>query len=227
MSPQREPARALIPLVCATCGGDLLADPGDRVAVCPPCRTAYFPAEGMAAYPLRFIRPALRGTEPVRYLPFWKLEAEWVIRADAGRSRQYLRIPSEGPLYFPAFWHPRFGYSGDITWAYLTFPGVPDFEGEGDSLRGGVRSPQILPDMGRLFILSCMDRIADISGVEVDLRPRSLEYVGVPFIRNGDGWIDGLCGLRFPPTLMGADGALAPCGDYPGAGFMVPSIPPR
>jgi hypothetical protein len=155
----------------------------------------------MSRYPLGVIEPAIRLVGHPRFLPFWKLDAAWVLRAGEDQTRSYRHFPTGGSLLFPAFWRPRFSYHADLTWRFLMLGAPVPCGPPKDPFLGGIRSPEVIPEMARLALLSYLDRISDVGGVELDLTVRALHYVGVPFWRDLEGWTDGVFGLRFPPSL--------------------------
>jgi hypothetical protein len=191
----------LVPLACPFCGADLASGPGDRIGLCLPCGKAFVLGSEMRHYPVGVVEPALRMAGRPRLLPFWKMNATWAIRIEESRARYYDSFPDRGSLLFPAFWSPRLAYHGDLTWRFLTQSRPLEMTPPEGPFLGGVRSPGVIPEMGRLAVLSYLDRIADVGNVVLELTVQGIEYVGIPFWRDGDGWVDGIFGLRFPGSL--------------------------
>lgn len=178
------------------------AGSGDRIGTCDPCALAYFLGARLEPFPLRFVRPPPGSGDGFSHLPFWRIRAVWSVLAEPKRARLYAGLGNAGDLFFPAFWRPRMTYFDDVTWRYFRLQEpLPAERGEG-RLRGGVRPPAVVREMGRLAVLSYMDRIADIEGVEVRFEVVSQDFVGIPFLRVGAGWTDAVCGLKFPPSLF-------------------------
>ena len=202
MSPPAEVPRLLLPMLCPGCGAALDAGPGDRVGTCAPCASAYFLGSELERYPLLFACPEGLLAQRGQNLPFWRIRAAWTVAAEPKKARLYGGLGTSGDLFFPAFWRPRMTYFEDLTWRYLRLPkALPCERGDGP-LRGGVRPPGVVREMGRLSVLSYMDRVADIDGVELRFEVLSQEFVGIPFLRTESGWTDAVCGLRFPPSLF-------------------------
>lgn len=192
----------LIPMVCPHCGKDLEAGPGDRVGLCMSCRRAHFLGGAGGSFPLMYFHPVSGGTGKPKFLPFWKLEASWEIRCEPVKARAYSRFPARGTLVFPAFWRPSPTYSADLTWRLFGLAQLPPLGPGEEPLPGGVRSPEVIPEMARLSLLSYMDRLADVDGVDLRIAVGSLEYVGYPFWGDPEGWMDGILGVRFPSALF-------------------------
>jgi hypothetical protein len=95
-----------------------------------------------------------------------------------------------------------FSYHSDLTLRLLTLQQQPLCVAGEDPMPGGVRSPEVIPPMARLLVLSYLDRIADVEGVDLEMSVQTLEYVGYPFWKDPEGWTDGICGLKFPPSLF-------------------------
>lgn len=202
MRPRGGEGGLLVAMVCPLCGKELDAGPGDRLGLCIPCQAAHFIGHAGGGYPLRYLVPAFESAGQRRFLPFWKFSGSWDIRAQPAKKRLYARFPPRGDLFFPAFWRPALSYSADLTWRLFALPQRPSLRPGEDSVPGGVRSPEVIPEMARLSLLSYLDRIADVEGVELDVSESSLEYIGYPFWGDCGGWTDGLLGVRFPPTLF-------------------------
>jgi hypothetical protein len=155
-------------------------------------------------YPLVYLA-ARPGPTSRLYAPFWRLEgrARWRVD-DSTKDRAYQNLRRLGPLYFPAFWTPRVGHDENLTFRYGLLDSRPpeDPDARGDVLPG-VLDPETLPEMARLTWLAHLDRVADVTGVQLEFSPGSVVYAAVPFLRSGASWEDGVLGLRFPDAYFG------------------------
>ena len=82
------------------------------------------------------------------------------------------------------------------------------FDDAADSrLVDGIRDPSVIPEMARLTWLAYLDRFSDVTGVSADFEAQRPVYAAVPFFKDGDSFVDGLCGVRLPAIfLTEADG---------------------
>ena len=158
-----------------------------------------------AEYPL--VYAAARSAFPGRkvYVPFWLLEGEasWVCE-DSRKARAYASARRLGALAIPAFWSPLAVYHDNLTLRYAMDPESLTFEDRDDPVLDGVRSPEILPELARLTWLAYLDRIADVTGLELQFRASSLKYAAVPFFEDGEKMLDGILGVSFPSSMFAA-----------------------
>lgn len=195
----------LHPLSCPKCGRDAEGSGASQIYLCPPCGTARHMARPGEPYPFRYLRAAQPG-RPELYAPFWRLEGTASLRSeDPGKALAYRNMRPLGPLFFPAFWTLKAMHHENLTqrYALMESPPGPDPEASGPVLPGVV-DPAHLPAMARLTWLAYLDRVSDVTGVDVVYLPRAISYAAVPFFRAGGGWQDGLLGLPFPGAYFAA-----------------------
>jgi len=194
----------LLPLVCPGCGRDAQGSGASKVYVCPSCRTARFMDRPERTYPVVYL--AGKEAEARRlYAPFWRVTgtASWRI-GDPGKARAYGNARPLGALHFPAFWTARSSHDENLTLRYALLD-VPPSEDEAAAapLLPGILDPEHLTEMARLTWLMYLDRVADVTGADLQFLSRDVAYVAVPFSARGQIWEDGVLGLRFPQSFFG------------------------
>jgi hypothetical protein len=194
--------KLLVSVTCPRCAGDLTLNREDRIALCHPCCMAYFLDRAFRSYDLEYLAPLIPANAERIYVPFWKVEGYYSIAADSKRQRQYGHMKVLGPLFYPAFWMPRFQYFDDFTQRYALLDAPLEVEKRRDPVPGGVRNPEILPEMARLTVLAHLDRAVDVTGVDVSYEVLRISLAGVPFLRQADSWLDGICGIKVPLHLF-------------------------
>jgi hypothetical protein len=196
-------APLLRPLVCPRCGAPLEGGPRARIFLCRPCQLATYGADPAQAVPLRYVGAVKEFGAPDLHAPFWRVEGEfrWQVE-DASKARVYAKLVPLGPLFFPAFTSPKTAYCDDITLRYARRPEllVPR-PGDAPLLDGG-RNPAVLGELSRLAWLAYLDRVADVTGVEGRFDVRALTYVGVPFCRRENHFVDAVLGIQVPEVYF-------------------------
>lgn len=195
----------LLPLACPVCGHDAQGSGASKVFLCLACRRARHMGCPDRAYPFWFAKSRRTGS-PQFYAPFWRVEGSAsLVVPDPAKGKIYRNMRPLGPLFFPAFWTLRAMHHENLTQRYALMEDPPerDADAEGTVLPGVV-DPDNLPAIARLTWLAYLDRVADVTGVEVSFTPASVAYVAVPFLRVGEGWEDGLLGLTFPGAYFSA-----------------------
>jgi len=203
MTPKKgAPASVLVPVLCPACGRELSVDRGDRIALCLTCRKATFLSRDLPTYDLSYVVPPSGSRKADRYVPFWRVEGEATILADEKKARLYAGIKRLGDLYYPAFWLPRIQHFQDFTMRYALLDGPLETEPREDPVPGGIRSPEMLRAMARLTWLTHLDRVEDVSGVDVRYEVKRITLAAVPFFRESNAWLDGICLSKLPPNLF-------------------------
>jgi hypothetical protein len=103
----------------------------------------------------------------------------------------------------------RLAYFDNLTLRYAQMDaGTFVFDDAADSrLMDGIRDPLVIPEMARLTWLAYLDRYSDVTGVTADFEAQRPVYTAVPFFKDGDSFVDGLCGVRLPSGFFSeADG---------------------
>ncbi len=198
-------APLLSALTCSNCGSDLEGRGSALVYVCRGCLRAKFMKKPDAVYAFRYVKPVLDLKGPVVYAPFWRCTGKLRLKADDPRKiRPYATLKPLGALYFPAFWSMRLSYFENLTIRYaLLAPGTLGFGDALDApLLDGIRDPSVVTEMARLTWLAYLDRRSDVTGVDAGFEPQSLAYCAVPFYREGDSYVDGVCGVRLPGAFF-------------------------
>jgi hypothetical protein len=202
--------KLLTALTCGNCGSDLEGGGSALVYVCRNCKRAVFMKAPDKPYALRFLKPVLDRKSPLLYAPFWRCTGKLKLRAeDPRRLKPYAKVKPLGPLYFPAFWNMRLAYFDNLTLRYAQMDaGTFVFDDAADSrLMDGIRDPLVIPEMARLTWLAYLDRYSDVTGVTADFEAQRPVYTAVPFFKDGDSFVDGLCGVRLPSGFFSeADG---------------------
>jgi hypothetical protein len=196
-------APLLRPLVCPRCGAALEGGSRARIFLCRPCELASYGADPSGVVPLRYLRAGTEFGAPDLHAPFWRVEGEFRWQTeDTAKSRVYGRLVPLGPLFFPAFSSPKTAYCDDITLRYARHPEMLA-PGPGDApLLDGARNPAVLGELSRLAWLAYLDRSADVTGVEGTFEVRSLSYVGVPFCRRENHFVDAILGIQVPEVYF-------------------------
>ncbi len=192
-------------LTCSNCGTDLDGGGSALVYVCRNCLRAKYMKRPEPVYAFRYVEPVLDLKGPVAYAPFWRCTGKLKLKADEPKKlRSYRTMKPLGALFFPAFWNIRLSYFDNLTLRYaLLEAGTIRF---GDSLDAplldGIRDPAVVSEMARLTWLAYLDRRSDVTGVDAGFDLQSLAYCAVPFYREGDSYVDGVCGVRLPGVFF-------------------------
>lgn len=180
-----------VALVCPSCGGRLLADPGTPFGVCNPCSKGWdFSSGRMREVPVEepAAAPAGGAGDTVR-LPFYRFEA-------AGRG-------GSAPVFVMAFAIGRIGSPHDDG-SMLTMEG---FEGE---VRPGTldRPPGLgLPTaagLARFLALRKLDMDGALGLKPNEVRLGDPSILAVPFDRVGDRLTDRVTGLTLDARQLGS-----------------------
>ncbi len=202
-------APLLTALTCSNCGSDLAGGGSALVYVCRNCLRAKFMKKPDAVYAFRYVKPVLDLHGPLVYAPFWRCTGKLKLKADDPRKmKHYSTLKPLGALYFPAFWNIRLSYFENLTLRYaLMESGSIGFGEAIDApLLDGIRDPAVIPEMARLTWLGYLDRRSDVTGVDAGFEAQSLAYCAIPFYREGDSYVDGVCGVRLPGVFFSEGG---------------------
>ncbi len=196
-------APLLRPLLCSRCGAPLEGGARARVFLCRPCGVASYGADPSQTVPLCYVAPSKEFGAPDLHAPFWRVEGDFRWRAaDPAKARTYEKMAPLGPLFFPAFTSPKTAYCDDITLRYARRPeALTLVPGDAPLLDGG-RDPRVLRELSRLAWLAYLDRLADVTDVEGEFEVRALSYVGVPFCRRDNHFVDAVLGIQVPEVYF-------------------------
>jgi hypothetical protein len=193
----------LLRLNCPECGRPREGGPEALVYLCRNCRRATVMGPDPKDYPLLYAEAKAEFPGRRVYVPFWLLdgEASWE-SLDPRKARVFANARRLGALAFPAFWSPRAAYHDNLTLRYALEPEPFRFEPCDAPVLDGVRAPEVLPELARLTWLGYLDRLADVTGLELRFRPSGLRYVAVPFFEADDKLLDGILGIVFPLAMF-------------------------
>ncbi len=192
-------------LACPRCQGELDGEGSSRVYTCAACRTARFMPAPEKAFPLVYLEAAVPSEgRRTLYAPFWRLEGRASWRCEEGsKAGAYRAMTPLGSLYFPAFWNPKAPYHENLTQAYALLPEPPrEAEAGAGPILPGVVDPANLARMACLTWLGYLDRVQDVTGVELRFEASSVAYAAVPFFRGPKLWVDGVLGHTFPDAYF-------------------------
>jgi hypothetical protein len=204
----------LVLLDCAQCGSPLAAQETDVIYYCTACYSGFrLDPAGDALRPVEvsFVVPPKPTTQqgPTSWRPFWLLPATLQIdqRKAAGFNlstlgRFFVGGPEEtgdasgsGTFAIPAFEAPLPQATALASRYTTAFPRLGERLGE--KLLGGIYSAEDAQKLAHFtFIAAEAEKPDTLRELEyrIDFGPPRL--LGVPFCPAGDGWVDGIFGLR-------------------------------
>jgi hypothetical protein len=193
----------MIPLICKGCGDPLDGSGDALVFVCRACRTARHMADPENAYKLAYVKSRVEMAGERLYAPFWRMAGmvHWST-LEAAKQRVYSNAKPLGHLYFPAFWSPRVSYYDNLTQSLALSKEPILFEDRSDIIVDGYRNPAALGEMARLTWLAYLDRIADVTGVDLTFTVEEIIYAALPFFKAGDRYVDGVQGVQLPAAFF-------------------------
>lgn len=203
----RNDSPLLLPLKCSNCGAELEGGAGASIYICRKCRYALYMKRPNEKYRLVYLKAKIKASGDKLYAPFWGVKGKFTISSlDKKQRLAYKNAAPLRDLFFPAFWSPRSSYFQNATWEYSTSGKKLEEEEEvgSEPIVSGIRDPRLLGEVGRLTWLAYLDRKSDITGVESSFVIESVVYVGLPFFRNSEGWIDGISGAGLPAGYLPA-----------------------
>lgn len=195
----------LLPLTCPSCGAPLDGLRYDAVFFCHDCRLAHVPGGDTASTPVRFARP-LRVFEGSRlYLPVWQLEID--VGAATATPEQAEALSSVSDLthaYVTAFFTARPSYHGDPGQVMTQQRAVlqPEEPPTGTRLIGGTRDIDHARRYAELFVTQLIDKRADVTGLELDVRVGETSMWGVPYGDDGDNVFCLITGKSYPAVAF-------------------------
>jgi hypothetical protein len=204
----------LVLLDCAQCGAPLAAQETDVVYYCTACYSGFrLDPAGDALQPVEvsFVVPPKPTAEqgPVSWRPFWLLPATLHLdqRKAAGFNLSALGrffvggpeetgdAPGSGTFAIPAFEAPL-PHATALASRYTTvFPRLGERLGE--KLLGGIYSAEDAQKLAHFtFIAAEAEKPDTLRELEYRIHFGPPRLLGVPFYPAGDGWVDGIFGLR-------------------------------
>jgi|GEM_PF-815229 len=189
----------LLPLKCPDCGAELEGGASASIYLCRNCLYAVYMKQPNERYPLIFLKARVKASGAKLYVPFWRVKGRFKISSlDKKQSRAYAHAVPLGDLFYRAFWSPKANYFQNLTLEYSMGGKLLEEEGGSEPFVDGIRDPSPLGEVGRLTWLAYLDRKSDITGVESSFEIQSVAYVGIPFFREREGWMEGISGAMLP-----------------------------
>ena len=200
----------LLPLDCPSCGSSVRARGGDVVYYCISCRNGYqLDAEGRGLAPVEVAFVAAANVAVERYLPFWHLPATIEIRQRVGSgggfgglinafasafSGPQTPARAEAAFVIPAF-RAQLGSVTELAKRYtLAYPSLGEKLGE--RLVGGRYGADDARKLAHYALIASEVEKRDVlRQLEYGLEFGTERLLGVPFVRDGDGWRDALYGV--------------------------------
>lgn len=206
MSPD---ALRLLPLDCPSCGATLAAEGEDIIYYCTACRNGYrirSDESGLERVEVSFV--ALKDRTAESYRPFWVLDATVDLQereAAGGGIHKLLGAllgssgPASGSTYEATFVVPAFrcplNQATVLIQRYTSsFPELGEKLGE--RLTGGVfgvEDARVLAEYA--FLDAQIQRPDTLRQLRYTLDFQKQRLLGVPFVRQGEGWQDAIYGL--------------------------------
>ncbi len=199
----------LVALKCRKCSSLLDADPKDVVYYCNNCGTGYElinEKDELVALDIDFALPKKAVDAEAEYYPFWVFNADIKIneRDASGTLSSVVDFIkgkiTGGPKPIEKFYVPGFETPMEnIKKLGLEFTrNQPDFDIlKKDKLKGCIYSSRDAGKIADFIFLSMEAEKPDmLKGISYDLGLSSPKVIGIPFYRDGTGFIDGIFGIR-------------------------------
>jgi hypothetical protein len=201
----------LVPLDCPSCGASVEARGRDVVFYCTACRNGYrFDREERGLEPVEVGFVAVPQIAVERFLPFWVLTAVVTIherQSTGGLPTEWLslffsasggeRSPrrGQGEFVVPAFQTPL-GSTLELTRQYTrSFPHLGERLGE--RLVGGCYGIEDAEKLTHFAVIASeVEKRDTLKQLRYDIEFGEARLLGVPFVRDGDDWKDGLHGVK-------------------------------
>lgn len=200
----------LVLLKCLHCGAPVAAQGNDVVYYCTACRSGFRLSESngreaLATVAVEFV--SVPSVAAACYLPFWLLPARLTITqrdAEGGAVAGLLRFFTGGEAPNAAGGEVRFAIPAfeapidTVTELALRYTEALPGLGErlGEKLTGGTLSPEDAAKLAHFTVIAAEAKKPDTIkhfAYQLDLGTPSL--LGVPFVRKGEGLVDGVFGV--------------------------------
>jgi len=198
----------VVPLTCPDCGSGLIGLRYDKIFFCLNCKQGMLPSErpgGWERYPLRFALSELPEKQRL-YLPFWEIKIEGSgVPVNKQQEAALKRLDRLDTVWVMGASMVRPSYYGDLSVIY-TEKGVvmqPDPHPPRTAfLAGCVRTIEDVMTYVRLLVTLILDRKADVTGMELEIKTGDAALWAVPFYQRGDKIIDPFTGTEIPSFAL-------------------------
>ncbi len=193
----------VVPLVCPDCGRGLLGLRYDKVFFCMSCMQGlYPPARGQwERFPASFPKLDENSMQPSFYLPFWEIKIK-VDAVAASRQQQVAlkKLEDLDTAWVTGFSVIRASYYGDLGLLYTEKrirlePGPRPARA---FITGCSRTVLDVTKYVELLVTLILDKRADVTGMELDIKTTGAKLWGVPFLDRGDKVADLVTGAELP-----------------------------
>jgi hypothetical protein len=195
----------VVPLVCPGCGNTMSGLRYDRVFICMRCKQGNqldIKSADWVAHPLKFAAQENHADIANLFLPVWEIKVE-VSAAPSNRAQEVSlrRLEDVDSVFVLAFNMIRPSYYGDIGLFYtekgvtLTETSQPP---KSSFVVGCTRTFEDAFNYARLFVTLMLDKKADVTGMDIDVRTKDSTLWAVPFTESGNHVIDLITGTKIP-----------------------------
>lgn len=197
----------LIPLRCPACQADLPHQENDSIFYCLDCCKGFeLLASGeFLGRKVAFLPPPedIQSSQKIRYLPFWCYGISLTL-STANPNKQHVldRFRDLKWVFVCACATRGLSYFGDPGVNHTAIRTLP----RGDVLKlplvGGWRSGTLARNWVSLTVLSILDRMADVTDIHMSVSIKSEHLAAMPYLRDGDFWLDLMAQERYPSTAF-------------------------
>lgn len=177
-----------VPLVCSKCRKELIGGDNSTVFFCLTCKSGFIMENYPESLPLKIYKNNFEWQGEFIYFPFYKIEGDCSIHCeDLHKLNAYSNLKSLGTLFYPAFLNLRSLYSDDLTlkFALQSNSFIEDKSPKKAKVVDVFVAPNNLEKIAKLFYLSYLDKVADVTNVEVEFSLKSVEFALLPFEKKG------------------------------------------
>ena len=199
------PELKIVPLICPGCGNTLSGLRYDRVFICLKCKKGNqldTKSADWVTHPLKFAAPENSSDMANFYLPVWEIKVE-VDAAPINRPQEVSlrRLEDVDSVYVMGFNMVRPSYYGDIGLFYTEHGVILKETGmahKNTFVVGCSRTFEDACNYARLFVTLMLDKKADVTGMEIDVRAKASTLWAVPFTESGNHVVDLITGSKVP-----------------------------
>ena len=196
-----------VPLVCPDCSKFLGGLAYDNIFFCVNCQQGLSAGErGWKKHPLFAAAPESEGARIDFYLPLWEIAI--AARAKASNPRQEQALTALGEferVWVTAFAAFKPSYFGDLGLRFTERKIVPKRQealAPGRFVAGCSRKLEEALAYVELFLAAIIDRKADVTGLELAVKAKSVNIWAIPFSEAGDKIVDLVSGAVLPSFTL-------------------------